>query len=136
MEETSAPMKILGGRYELGTKLGAGGMGVVYRAYDQRLKREVAIKWLHEWLVNEPEVRRRFSQEAEMLARLRHPNIVHVYDFEEAGEVAFIVMELVDGPNLAEDTSTQLPLPRTCRWSWHRAPAGRPRCRPTTRGRA
>jgi len=67
------------GQYEIRSALGAGGMGEVYRAYDNRLQREVAIKVLPESLTSDPERLRRFEQEARVVAALNHPNILAVY---------------------------------------------------------
>jgi len=82
--------------------LGRGGMGEVYRARDERLGREVAIKVLPEAFSNEPERLARFEREAHLLAALNHPNIASIHDFERAGEVSFLVMELVPGETLAD----------------------------------
>ncbi len=90
------------GPYEITSKLGEGGMGEVYRARDAKLKRDVAIKVLPEAFARDPERLARFEREAEVLATLNHPNIAAVYGFEEAGGVSGIVLELVDGPTLAE----------------------------------
>ena len=88
--------RLLGGRYRLLERVGAGGMAVVYRARDERLKRDVAVKVIGERLARDPLFVRRFRREAELSARLGHPNIVTVLD---AGVVPqdFIVMELVQG---------------------------------------
>ncbi|MGH9464292.1 MAG: protein kinase domain-containing protein, partial [Thermoanaerobaculia bacterium] len=94
-------------------RLGAGGMGDVYRAIDARLGREVAIKVLPEALAADPERLARFEREAKVLASLNHPTIAAIYSFEQAllgerahvGEgspVHFLVLELVAGPTLAE----------------------------------
>jgi len=93
---------MLGGRYALGSEIGRGGMGVVYRAHDGRLEREVAVKLLHPWLAQDEEGVARFRREARALAQLAHPHIVRLYDFEEEGEQAFIVMELIEGDDLDE----------------------------------
>lgn len=91
------------GRYEAGERVGQGGMAVVYRGEDRVLHRPVAIKVLHPHLLDRPEARARFAREATVIAKLRHPNIVEVYDVsgEDAGQ-AFIVTEFVDGPALSE----------------------------------
>lgn len=89
------------GKYELLGELGHGGMAVVYRARDTQLLREVAIKVLHPHLASDPECRRRFLREAQAAARLRHPNIVEVYDFSlEGDQESFMVSELLEGPTL------------------------------------
>lgn len=101
---------MLARRYYLLEELGRGGVGVVWRARDERLGREVAIKVLHPWIAQDPEPRARFRREATALASLTHPNIVRLYDYEEAEEAAFLVMELVDGSNLEEDGRITRPL--------------------------
>lgn len=73
--------QILGGRYKLEELLGQGGMSAVYKARDPNLQRTVAIKLIHPHLSNDDEFVRRFEIEATSIARLRHPNIVQVYDF-------------------------------------------------------
>jgi hypothetical protein len=96
------PVASLGadGRYVLETVLGRGAMGVVYRARDLRLDRPVALKQLFSHGAGDEEMMRRFHQEARVLARLSHPNIVQVYDFIEGGQGAWIAMELVEGEDL------------------------------------
>jgi Tol biopolymer transport system component len=90
------------GPYEILTALGAGGMGEVYRARDTKLGREVAIKVLPDSLAHEPERLARFSREAQVLAALNHPNIAHIHGFEDSTGVPALVMELVEGPTLAD----------------------------------
>src|SRR5213075_3046758 len=90
------------GPYEIVAPLGAGGMGEVYRARDTKLKRDVAIKVLPEAFARDPGRLARFEREAEVLATLNHPNIAAVYGFEEAAGISGIVLELVEGPTLAE----------------------------------
>jgi len=90
------------GPYEILSKLGEGGMGEVYRARDSKLKRDVAIKVLPEAFARDPERLARFEREAEVLATLNHPNIAAVYGFEESSEGNGIVLELVEGPTLAD----------------------------------
>ena len=90
------------GPYEVLASLGAGGMGEVYRARDIRLKREVAIKVLPEAFSQDPDRLARFQREAEVLATLNHPNIAAVYGFEETPSASGIVLELVEGPTLAD----------------------------------
>ncbi len=96
------PVASLGadGRYVLETELGRGAMGVVYRARDVRLDRPVALKQLFSQGAGDEEMIRRFHQEARVLARLSHPNIVQVYDFIEGSQGAWIAMELVEGQDL------------------------------------
>ena len=88
--------------YRLLEKLGAGGMGVVYKALDLRLDRTVAIKILRPDLVADPDRKRRFVSEAKAASALNHPNIVTVYDIDSENENDFIVMEYVVGKTLAE----------------------------------
>ncbi len=90
------------GRYRITGEIGRGGMGVVYRATQVTLNRTVAVKMLPERLASSEEYLSRFRREAETLARLAHPNIVHIYDVEEAEGSHFIVMEFVDGPSLTD----------------------------------
>ena len=91
---------------ELQGCLGRGGMGLVYRARQVRLDRDVAVKLMSPELASDPEFAERFEREAKALARLHHPGIVGVHDFGEAAGVYYIVMELVDGPSL-RDLMTQ-----------------------------
>ena len=90
------------GPFEILADLGAGGMGEVYRARDTKLNRDVAIKVLLPAIANDPDRLARFSREAQVLASLNHPNIAAIYGLEDAGDVRALVMELVEGPTLAE----------------------------------
>src|SRR6516162_3374439 len=90
------------GPYEILLLLGAGGMGEVYQARDTKLGRDVALKVLPEALAKNPERMARFQREAQVLASLNHPNIAAIYGLEESGGVRALVMELVEGPTLAE----------------------------------
>src|SRR4029450_6710436 len=90
------------GPYEVISMLGAGGMGEVYRARDSRLDRSVAVKILPESFANDPERLAPFETEAKRLASLNHPNIAVVHGFEEAHGIQALVMELVEGPTLAD----------------------------------
>lgn len=94
--------KILAGHYDLDSELGRGGMGIVYKARDRRLKRTVAIKVLPPELAFRAEIRARFLREAETAAQLGHPNIVPIYAVDEKEGVVFFVMAFVDGENLAQ----------------------------------
>jgi tRNA A-37 threonylcarbamoyl transferase component Bud32 len=85
---------------QLHSCLGRGGMGVVYRARQVRLDRDVAVKLMSPEVSRDPELARRFEREAKALARLDHAGIVRVHDFGQAAGVCYLVMELVDGPNL------------------------------------
>ncbi len=100
-------------RYRIEAELGRGGMGVVYRAKDSRLGRDVALKVLSPERFADPELRRRFLQEARTLASLQHPGIAVVHEIEETEGLAFIAMELVPGETLATLLEREdLPLPR------------------------
>jgi eukaryotic-like serine/threonine-protein kinase len=90
------------GTYEIRDLIGAGGMGEVYRARDTRLDRDVAIKILPEAFASDPERLARFDREAKMLAALNHPNIAGIHGIEDTGTTRALVMELVDGPTLAD----------------------------------
>src|SRR5579862_2246521 len=83
--------------YRITAKLGAGGMGVVYRAHDEQLDRDVALKVLAPGTLANEGARRRFKREALALAKLNHPNIESVYEFGSEGDTDFLVMELVAG---------------------------------------
>jgi Tol biopolymer transport system component len=98
---TLAPKTILG-QYEIRSPLGAGGMGEVYRAYDTRLDREVAIKVLPESLTSDPDRLRRFEQEARAAAALNHPNILVVYQMATHDGLSYMVSELLEGETLRE----------------------------------
>src|SRR5881296_1466958 len=95
------------GPYEMLAPLGAGGMGEVYRARDTKLGRDVALKVLPEAFAKDCERMARFQREAQMLASLNHPNIASIYGLEESGGVCALVMELVEGPTLAERIATR-----------------------------
>ncbi len=88
--------------YKITEKLGAGGMGEVYRATDTKLGRDVAVKVLPEAFARDKERLARFEREARVLASLNHPNIATIYGFEQAEGVSFLVLEYVPGPTLAE----------------------------------
>ncbi len=88
--------------YKILEKLGEGGMGVVYKAEDAKLKREVAIKFLPGHISSNREERRRFEIEAQAAASLNHPNIAHIYAIEETEDDMFIVMELINGIELKD----------------------------------
>jgi serine/threonine protein kinase len=89
------------GNYRLIDRLGAGGMGEVWRAEDTRLQRLVAIKILSERIANDPEWKARFLREARTIAQLNHPNIATIYSIEQDAGKLFIAMELVEGESLA-----------------------------------
>jgi len=90
------------GKYDIKERIGRGGMAEVYKGYHAALDRNVAIKVLHPFLGEDPEFQERFEREARNIARLRHPNIVQVYDFEveTRRDLYYMVMEFIDGPTL------------------------------------
>jgi len=88
--------------YRVLEEVGAGGMGVVYRAHDERLERDVALKILPRGSLSEEGARRRFRKEALILSRLNHPNIATIYDFDSQEGVDFLVMEYISGQTLTE----------------------------------
>ena len=90
------------GRYEIRSQIGAGGMGEVYRARDEKLNRDVAIKILPEAFAQHSDRLARFKREAQVLASLNHPNIASIYGFEESNGFMALAMELVEGPTLAD----------------------------------
>jgi serine/threonine protein kinase/tetratricopeptide (TPR) repeat protein len=98
------------GPYEILAKIGMGGMGVVYRARDGRLERDVAIKVLSTGLLTDESARRRFRKEALALAKLNHANIAAIYDVGEQDTVDYLVMECISGQSLAEKVKSG-PLP-------------------------
>jgi serine/threonine protein kinase/Tol biopolymer transport system component len=90
------------GPYEIVAPIGAGGMGEVYRARDTKLDRAVAIKILPESFAHDPDRLARFEREAKTLASLNHPNIASIHGFEQSNGIRALVMELVEGPTLAD----------------------------------
>ena len=90
------------GVYEITAQIGVGGMGEVYRATDSNLGRQVAIKVLPEAVAQDPQRLARFDREAKTLAALNHPNIVQIYGLEKSDGTIALVMELVEGPTLAD----------------------------------
>jgi len=90
------------GAYEVTAQIGEGGMGVVYRATDTNLGRPVALKVLPPLFSQDPDRLARFEREAKTLAALNHPNIAHIYGLEKTGGMPALVMELVEGPTLAD----------------------------------
>jgi eukaryotic-like serine/threonine-protein kinase len=109
--------RALGDDYELPALLGSGGFGRVYRVRDLHLEREVALKVLHPALTQDPEVVERFRREAQLAARLSHPNIVNIYDIAGRFGLIWYTMELIDGPSLAQlvERNGPLPLPQVLR---------------------
>ena len=98
------------GRHEIRARLGAGGMGEVYRAYDTRLQREVAIKILNRRIHERPGALQRFEQEARAASALNHPNIATLYDIGEEPALPYIVMELVEGESVRQMLHAPWPL--------------------------
>ena len=88
--------------YRIVSRLGAGGMGEVFRARDEKLNRDVAIKVLPEAFLLDEARLMRFKREAQVLASLNHPNIAAIYGLEDSNGLIALVMELVDGPTIAE----------------------------------
>lgn len=103
---TQTPQQTIG-PYQLETALGQGGMGQVYRAWDQRLQRRVALKFLH---AHRPDQAQAMLHEARMIATLNHPHIMQIYDILQEGERSVLVLEWVDGVNLRQ-LQGQRPLP-------------------------
>jgi hypothetical protein len=104
--------RVLGGRYTLLARLQEGGMGVVYRARDESLGRDVAIKVVGEHLVGSPDAAHRFEEEARTSASFTHPHVVTIHDFGiAAGNRAFLVMEQLVGRTLREEISRTGPVP-------------------------
>lgn len=100
--KTPIPGELLLGRYKIQSELGRGAMGVVHRAMDEKLEREVAIKEMADDLHSNPEAMRLFTQEAKALAQLNHTNIVGMYDQITETEKVYMIMEFVDGKPLAD----------------------------------
>src|SRR5579872_1111815 len=94
--------RVLDATYELDREIGRGGMGIVYRAKDRRLKRTVAIKLLPPELAFRSEIRSRFLREAETAAQLSHPSIVPIFTVDERGGLVYFVMAYVEGETLAQ----------------------------------
>ena len=90
------------GAYQVGERIGAGGMGEVYRAHDSKLRRDVAIKILPSLFTSDPERLARFEREARVLASLNHPHIGAIYGLEDADGIRALVLELVEGETLAD----------------------------------
>ena len=90
------------GPYAVTAKIGEGGMGEVYRARDTKLDRDVALKVLPEAFTADPDRLARFEREAKVLASLNHPNIAAIYGLEQTDETKALVLELVEGPTLAD----------------------------------
>src|SRR4029450_2652670 len=101
------------GHYRIAEEISRGGMGVVYRATDTRLNRDVALKVLPDDLTNDPDRRRRFVQEAQAASAIEHPHVAVIYDADEADGHTFIAMELIHGEKLSDLLARQrLPVAR------------------------
>ena len=98
------------GNYQIIEKVGAGGMGSVYKAYQPALGRYVAIKVLPPQTAGDPSFAERFALEARAIGKLRHPNIVTAYDFSTNGDLAYLVSDFIDGGTLADQLGAPLPL--------------------------
>ncbi len=104
----AAPHQLVGltlGHFHILGKIGIGGMGVVYRAHDERLDRDVALKVLPPGALSDENARKRFRKEALALAKLNHPNIATIHDFDTQGGIDFLVMEYVEGVTLTDKLS-------------------------------
>ena len=103
--------------YRIIEEIGSGGMGVVYRAHDQHLDREVAIKVLHPGTITDEGARKHLHKEALALSKLNHPNIATIHDFDTQRGMDFLVMEYIPGVTL-NDKLAAGPLPRTKSCAW------------------
>jgi len=101
------------GPYRVIERIGRGGMATVYRAYHPGLDRFVAIKVLPEFFAEDESYRERFQQEARSVARLKHPNILEVFDFGQEDDLTYLVLELVEGGTLADQTGSPMELEKT-----------------------
>lgn len=98
------------GPYHIMQRIGRGGMASVYRAYHAGLDRYVAIKVLPDYFADDPAYRERFQLEARSVARLKHPNILEIFDFGQEGDVTYLVLELIEGGTLADRLGTPMDL--------------------------
>ncbi len=117
------------GSYEVTALIGSGGMGEVYRARDTKLGRDVALKVLPDVFADDPERLARFQRQARVLASLNHPNIASIYGLEEGGDTRALVLELVEGPTIA-DRIAQGPIPKAAS-SRHQPLTSDPELRPS-----
>jgi eukaryotic-like serine/threonine-protein kinase len=109
-DTATTPRRLLGGRYELGPLIGQGTFGRVFRGYDRRLARPVAVKVIKPWWTEEPEWAERFEREAQVMARINDPGIVQIHDIGFGEDGLYYVAELVEGESLA-DRLKRGPLP-------------------------
>jgi serine/threonine-protein kinase len=109
------------GKYRIHERIGAGGMGIVFRATHTMINHEVALKVLHPDILEHPSARRRFLTEAQACATMDHPNIVKTYHIDEEGELIYLVMALLDGQDIAQHVKEHGPLSHaeTLRVLWH-----------------
>ena len=103
--------KLLNGRYKLVEKIGTGGMAIVYRAKDQNLSREVAVKILQPQFADNNKAVKRFRHEAKSVASLNHPNIINIFDIGQDDETEYIIMEYITGQDLKEKIKDEGKLP-------------------------
>ncbi len=115
--------------YDVTSLLGEGGMGQVWQATDTQLNRQVALKILPDAFASDPDRLARFTREAQILASLNHPNIAAIYGIEEAEGTRALVLELVEGPTLA-DRIAQGPIPKAAS-SRHQPLTSDPELRPS-----
>jgi len=107
IQDLLAGMALGGGRYEIREKLGQGGMGVVYRAHDNRLRIDVALKLLPPLLAQNERALQAMLEEARHSIRLAHPNIVRLHNYEDDGQYQFLVMEFIDGETLERELARE-----------------------------
>ena len=105
------PRGLVLGNYIVLDQLGAGGMGMVFKAFHRHLNKEVALKMLPPALANDAAAVKRFQREVQAAAKLSHPNIVHSHDADEFQGIHFLVMDLVEGSDLARVVKERGPLP-------------------------
>ena len=108
--EFIALQRALAGRYSLERELGRGGMGIVFLARDVALDRPVAIKLLPPAMAAQPALRERFLREAQLAAKLSHPNIIPIFAVDQVGDFVFFVMAYVEGETLGHRLQTKGPL--------------------------
>ena len=99
--------EILADRYRIEDTVGVGAMGVVYRAFDQRLKIDVALKILHVTAAGDPEAMQRFESELKLARQVTHPNVVRIHDIGEHERLTFLTMDLIEGRSLADVIATE-----------------------------
>jgi eukaryotic-like serine/threonine-protein kinase len=105
----AAPSQLVGqtlGHYRIIEQIGAGGMGVVYRAHDEQLERDVALKVLPSFILSDDAARKRFRKEALALAKLNHPNIATIFEFSSQNSTDYLVTEYISGQTLDERLAT------------------------------